>query len=167
MRKYLIAILLLFCMGGQHVGAQELRSDLRVFFSSNNKYAYRTICRLFAPNNEFINGRFGMIDDKTMHVVISCDDGDIYLDLHLSKDRFETIDIQPINWAAPYVSSKVLKSFADDLVKKYKPDIIKWTENKMGKRIHQMNAKEMCLAALTMYYWLYDDVTPQAYGLFK
>ena len=162
MRKYLIAFLLVSCTGGQLVEAQELRSDLSVFFSSSNKYAYRTICRLFAPNNEFINGRFGMIDDKTMHVSIYCDDGDIYLNLHLANDRFDTIDIQPINWAAPYVSSKVLKSFADELVKKYNSDIIKWIENKMGKRIPQMNAKEMCLAALSVYYWLYDDVTPQS-----
>jgi hypothetical protein len=162
MKKYFFAFLLVFAIGGQLVEAQEIRSDLGVFFSSNNKYAYRTICRLFAPNNEYINGRFSMKDNKTMHVVVSCDDGDIYLDLHLAKDRFDTIDIKPIDWAAPYVSSKVLKSFADELVKKYKPDIIKWIENKMGKRIHQMNAKEMCLTALTMHYWLYDDLTPQS-----
>ena len=61
------------------------------------------------------------------------------------------------------MEKNVLKAFADEMVKKYNADAIAWIEKKMGKRVHAMNTKELCLSAITLHYYTYDDVTLMRY----
>ena len=182
MKKILIILLLLFSVSIQIAEAQkgewktygfaegqEIRADYISFLKSNDYYTCRTICRLFASNNDFIrfsraenfwnsldaNSPDYRANDRKIIFFCYCDDGHLEVNLHLTEDRFDAIEVKNLEWAAPFDNSKVLKTFADEMVKKYKPDAIKWIEKKMGKSIHSMNTKEVCLAALTLHLWLF------------
>ena len=163
-----VAFAAIFLVGFQTAEAQHIRQNFGVneeivFFKSNDNLVYKIIKRLYAPKDEVVRYTQSRIDSCFL-LTISCENGIINARLHLGDDYFDNIEIFPaLDWVTPYVEKNVLKAFADEMVKKYNADAIAWIEKKMGKRVHAMNTKELCLSAITLHYYTYDDVTLMRY----
>ena len=158
MKKYVTILILLFSLGCQFAEAQGIKGFWNTFFQAKNKRAYQTIGRLFAPNSEFLSGKFNAGPDGesySLSLEVRTIDGTIFASLQANKKKYV---IEDISYATsikvpPAESAKILKSFATEMRKTYNADAIKWIEKKMGKPIEKMNNKEMCIADLTLLYW--------------
>ncbi len=160
-----VAFAAIFLVGIQTAEAQHIKqnfgvNEMNVFFKSNDNLVYKIIKRLYAPKDEVVRYSLSEVDSCFL-LTIACENGIINARLHLGNDYFDNIEIlyPYLTWVTPYVEKNVLKAFADEMVKTYNADAIAWIEKKMGKRVHAMNAKELCLSAITLHYYTYDDVT--------
>lgn len=157
--RFFAAMLLLFVMSIQSVGAQSIESQMISFFSSNNNLPYRTICRLAHPTNTFVSGSLYMIDND-IYVTINSEDSDgdytLKIRIHKSGSRFDYIEkISDNDFPSAWTVTNILSIVANDIFKDYHSDTIAMIEDLYGERLRDMNAKQMTLAALTLLLWKY------------
>lgn len=159
--KRIIAVtLLLFVASIQFVNAQSRESEMQRFFSSDSNLPYRVICRLAHPTNTFKGGSCSVYGDN-VEITIRGEGwfGDIYrlkIRLHQSGNRFDELNVisdeDPIS---PFMLSEVAKNYANDIYRDYHSDTIAMIEYVYGQRLRDMNARQMCLAVLTLLFWSY------------
>lgn len=155
LRRIFTLTLLLFTVSIQFATAQSIESQWRDFFYSKNQLAYRTICRLAHPFNTYVSGSMYM-DGSYFIVTVNSEKYTIRVRIHKSGDRFDSIEtLSDTDWAPAWVASNLIKSFANDMYENYHSDVIARVERIYGQRLYDMNAKQMCLAVLTLHLWTY------------
>lgn len=136
------------------------RTTVGVFINDYDYAACHTIVELFDTEAESVYGgsctgtsrwpNHAVSDTLTFSLEIRTDNGIISLTLFWDNLRFYDIGISGKK------TLDNLKGFVENMTKKFKKEEIAFVERKWGKRLSEMNAKELCCASLTLQYWKWD-----------
>lgn len=159
LKSYFVLLISLFIVGVQNSQADDLHYDMKAFLKSKDSLPYRTICKLARPGCEFINGKiFDLRGDENnvlneVDLAIYTDDVTLHIGLRIEKNRF--VEIKDLSNTANWAVSSHLESFINEMVKMFSQDKIKWIERKIGVPLNEMDAKQLCLASLTLQLWTF------------
>ena len=159
--KHFFLLALLLCFAGiQNTTAQSLESQMRSFFSYNDNQAYWWLSKCAHPTNTFKYGTLTMSGDN-VYVTVNADGSwsgnyDTKVRLHKNGSRFDYIEvISDTDWAPAFEATNIIKNLVANYLNNNFHDSLSMLESMYGKRLVDMNGKELCAAIITALLWKY------------
>lgn len=149
--KRVLAIVCLVISLGVFQGHGKSFED---FFSSTNNLPYRTLLRFAHPTSTFVSGYCYEYDDYIKVSIYSISEGTKYntiIRLYLKNGIFSRLVVQECTDAFPcFLAADFYKIALEDIFSDYQSDTLKYLERLYGKRLSDMDAKEVCTVALSL-----------------